>query len=89
MGRGTAGDTMLHVVCKELDPDGIQRGSNRGQLRENINAITVLGNHLLQARNLTGDTLKAGFELGSALGNHDGTIYPLGVLVNPWVVPDA
>ncbi len=47
----------LNVTAQKLNAERIERGSNRRDLIEDIDAVTVVGDHLLDAANLTSNAL--------------------------------
>ena len=56
-------DRMLHttagVLFQQLHAEGVQGGLNRGNLRQDIDAVAILLDHLGHAANLSGNAVDA------------------------------
>jgi len=69
-------DTMRHMVFQDFFLDAAERGANRGDLRDDVNAVAVLINHLGEATNLPLDSAEALFTGCLDVFSH-GTYIPL------------
>src|SRR6516162_5291857 len=49
-----AGDAVFHVVGEQLDTHGVERGAHGRHLREDVDAVAVVIDHLLQPGDLPG-----------------------------------
>jgi hypothetical protein len=74
-----AGDAMTGVVVEQAERDLVERGLHGGDLGEDVDAVTVVVDHALNAAYLAFDALETGLELifrcavpahGSGLGRH-------------------
>src|SRR4051794_17206716 len=74
-----AHDAVAGVVVEEAEGDLVQRGLDGGDLREDVDAVAVLVDHLLDAAHLTLDAAQALGEvvLGGGVAGHT-TILPPG-----------
>src|SRR5579883_1173969 len=61
---------MVDVVVEEDAGDGLQGGRDRGDLGENVDAVAVLGDHLLDPPSLTLDAPHPVDERLLVLGGH-------------------
>jgi hypothetical protein len=52
-----ANDTGLQMTREKFDSERIERGSNSGNLIEDINTVSILFDHTLDPGDLTGDTI--------------------------------
>jgi hypothetical protein len=52
-----ANDTGLQMTREKFDSERIERGSNRGNLIEDINTVSILFDHALDPGDLTGDPI--------------------------------
>ena len=61
--RGAADHAVAGVVVHEAERDLVERGLDRGDLRQDVDAVAVLLDHLLDAADLALDALEALLEL--------------------------
>lgn len=54
----------LEMICQQLDPKSVERGTHRGDLIQDIDTITVVIDHPLDSSDLAGDPLDPRFQLG-------------------------
>src|SRR5262249_12723046 len=57
--RHCAGDAVLHVPVEDQEGEAVERGRDRADLREDVDAIAVVGDHLLDPADLPLDPVKA------------------------------
>ena len=74
LGPGTVAPdhAVLDVVVEQAERDLVERGLDRADLRQHVDAVAVLVDHLLDAARLTLDALEAGeqLRLGGGVGGH-------------------
>lgn len=63
-------DAALDVIFEQFDPERIERGTDGGDLIEDVHAVAVLRHHPLNAGDLPGDALHAPFDFGSGFRLH-------------------
>ena len=74
---------MLGVIGEQLEGDTFERGSGRVDLGEDVDTVTILLNHVLDATHLTFDTPKPCRDLLLVLRvtSHQRIIPPMGIVV--------
>jgi hypothetical protein len=69
-------DAALDVIGEQLDPERIERGTDGGDLIENVHAITVVLNHPFDSIYLSSDPIHALRYSDLYLWLHNKFIYP-------------
>jgi hypothetical protein len=65
-----ADDAALDMIVEQFDPERIERGTDGGDLIEDVHAVAILRDHSLNAGDLPGDALYAPFDFGSGFRLH-------------------
>ena len=74
MLRTLAKHAILNMVGEQKKPELIERGAKGGHLGEDIDAVALLVNHLLDTADLTGDSGKALLGVGVDVVAHSTII---------------
>lgn len=76
-----ADDARLEMITQKLDPERVKGRANSRNLIEDIDAISILLEHPLQTRDLSGDAAETGFEFAQDYCFHPASLYPYRVYV--------
>ena len=72
-----ANDTSLKVTREKFDPERVERGSNSGNLIQDINAVSILFDHPLNTGDLPGDAIGPTPDTFFRVDLHGVYIYPV------------
>jgi hypothetical protein len=75
-----ANDTGLQMTREKFDSERIERGSNSGNLIQDINTVSILFDHALDPGDLTGDTIGSAPDAIFRVALHGRYIYRVWVL---------
>jgi len=62
-GPDRFGHAVLRVVGEKKERDALERGFDRADLRQDVDAVAVIVDHLLQAPDLAFDSLQAALDV--------------------------
>src|SRR5262249_46627384 len=67
-GRERPGYAVVHVVVEDGERERLERGVDRGDLREDVDAVAVVLDHSLDPPHLSFDPMQALDEVGLSFG---------------------